>query len=74
MIAAGRSLGREVIVLKCRSAEDFEAAFATLVERAAGALVVSAFPDAALTAAREYPQIDQFGTAFTERWVYQDGH
>ena len=46
MIAAGRSLGRDVIVLKCRSAEDFEAAFATLVERSAGALVVSAFPTA----------------------------
>ena len=46
MIAAGRSLGREVIVLKCRSAEDFEAAFFTLVERAAGALVVSAFSTA----------------------------
>ena len=46
MIAAGLSLGRDVIVLKCRSAEDFEAAFATLVERSAGALVVSAFPTA----------------------------
>jgi putative ABC transport system substrate-binding protein len=41
-----QAAGREVIVLKCRSAEDFEAAFATLVERAAGALVVSAFPTA----------------------------
>jgi hypothetical protein len=46
MIAAGRSLGREVIVLKCGSAEDFEAAFAALVERSAGALVLSAFPTA----------------------------
>jgi putative ABC transport system substrate-binding protein len=44
MIAAGRALGREVIVLECRSVEDFDTAFAKLVERQASALVVSAFP------------------------------
>jgi ABC-type uncharacterized transport system substrate-binding protein len=46
MIAAGRALGREVIVLKCGSVEDFDTAFATLVERQTGALIVSAFPTA----------------------------
>jgi ABC-type uncharacterized transport system substrate-binding protein len=44
MLAAARALGRQVIVLECRSVEDFEPAFATLVERGAGALLVSAFP------------------------------
>jgi ABC-type uncharacterized transport system substrate-binding protein len=44
MLAAARALGRQVIVLECRSAENFEPAFATLVERGAGALLVSAFP------------------------------
>jgi ABC-type uncharacterized transport system substrate-binding protein len=43
-LAAARALGRQVIVLECRSVEDFEPAFATLVERGAGALLVSAFP------------------------------
>jgi putative ABC transport system substrate-binding protein len=44
MLAAARALERQVIVLECRNAEDFEPAFATLVERGAGALLVSAFP------------------------------
>jgi putative tryptophan/tyrosine transport system substrate-binding protein len=44
MLAAARALGRQVIVLECRNVEDFEPAFATFVERGAGALLVSAFP------------------------------
>jgi putative tryptophan/tyrosine transport system substrate-binding protein len=44
MLAAGRALGREVIVAQVRSYRDFESAFATLVERGAGALIVGAFP------------------------------
>ena len=44
MLAAARALGRQVIVLECRNVEDFDLAFATLVERGAGALLVSAFP------------------------------
>jgi putative ABC transport system substrate-binding protein len=44
LLAAARSLGRQVIVLECRSEHDFEVAFATLLQRKAGALVVSAFP------------------------------
>jgi putative tryptophan/tyrosine transport system substrate-binding protein len=39
MLAAGRALGREIIVLEIRRL-DFEAAFATLVEQRAGALIV----------------------------------
>jgi putative tryptophan/tyrosine transport system substrate-binding protein len=46
LIAAGRALGQEVIALECRSVEDFDTAFATLVERRASALIVSAFPKA----------------------------
>ena len=44
LVAAARALGLQGIVLECRSISDFEAAFATLVQRQAGALVVSAFP------------------------------
>ncbi len=39
MLATGRTLGREIIVLKVRRL-DFEAAFATLVEQRVGALIV----------------------------------
>jgi putative ABC transport system substrate-binding protein len=39
MLAAGRALGREIVVLEARRL-DFEAAFATLVEQRVGALVV----------------------------------
>jgi putative ABC transport system substrate-binding protein len=38
--AAGQALGRQIIVLEARSELDFEAAFATLVQRRAGAMVV----------------------------------
>jgi putative ABC transport system substrate-binding protein len=43
-LAAARALGRQAIVLECRGESDFEAAFATLVQRQPSALVVSAFP------------------------------
>jgi putative ABC transport system substrate-binding protein len=44
LLAAARALGLHVIVLECRSDRDFEAAFATLVQRQPSALMVSAFP------------------------------
>jgi putative ABC transport system substrate-binding protein len=44
ILAAGRALGRQVIVLDARSDHDFEAAFATFIERRAGALVVGSTP------------------------------
>jgi putative ABC transport system substrate-binding protein len=44
LVAAAGVLGRQVIVLECRSDSDFEVAFATLVQRQPSALVVSAFP------------------------------
>jgi putative tryptophan/tyrosine transport system substrate-binding protein len=44
MLEAARALGRQAIILECRSANDFEAVFATLIERGAGAFVVAVFP------------------------------
>jgi ABC-type uncharacterized transport system substrate-binding protein len=44
MLEAGRSLGRTVMVLECRNESDFEIAFATLVDRGAGALILGTFP------------------------------
>ena len=44
LLSAARALGRQVIVMECRRDSDFEAAFATLVQRQATALPVSAFP------------------------------
>ena len=38
-----RALGRQVIILETRSDLDYEAAFKTLVQREAGALIVGAF-------------------------------
>ncbi len=40
MLAAARALGRQAMILEARSGPDIDAAFATLVERGAGALVV----------------------------------
>ena len=44
VLAAAGVLGRQIIVVEARSADDFEAAFATLVQRKAGALLVGAEP------------------------------
>jgi TPR repeat protein len=44
LLTAARSAGREVIVLKCRSMADVEAAFERLSQRQVAGLVVSAFP------------------------------
>ena len=40
MVAAARALGRQAVILEARSESDIDAAFATLDERGAGALVV----------------------------------
>jgi TPR repeat protein/ABC-type uncharacterized transport system substrate-binding protein len=42
-VAAGRALGREVIVLDVRNSRDLQMAFTTLVEQGAGAVIVGAF-------------------------------
>jgi len=44
LLSAAGALGRQVIVLECRNVNDFEPAFAALVQRQAGALVVGSFP------------------------------
>jgi putative ABC transport system substrate-binding protein len=51
-LAAARALGRQAIVLECRRDSDIETAFANLVERQPSALVVSAFPLAAINRRR----------------------
>jgi putative ABC transport system substrate-binding protein len=43
ILAAARAVGREVIILQAPDDRDYEAAFATLVQRHAGALVVGTF-------------------------------
>jgi putative tryptophan/tyrosine transport system substrate-binding protein len=44
LLKAAQTFGRQIIVLKCRDVSDFEKAFATLIERQAGAVVVGAYP------------------------------
>jgi ABC-type uncharacterized transport system substrate-binding protein len=44
MLEAAQALGRQLIVLESRSPRDIEAAFSTLVERGAGALIVGVAP------------------------------
>jgi putative ABC transport system substrate-binding protein len=43
-LTAARVLGRQIIVLECRALPDFDTAFATMIERQAGAVLVEAFP------------------------------
>jgi len=43
LLTAAQALGRQIIVLECRNASDFDKAFATMIERQASAVVVSAF-------------------------------
>jgi putative tryptophan/tyrosine transport system substrate-binding protein len=44
VLEAAHALGREVIFLTARGESDYDGAFATMVERHAGALIVGAFP------------------------------
>jgi putative tryptophan/tyrosine transport system substrate-binding protein len=44
VLAAASSHGRQLTVLEVRGADEFDAAFSTLIESRAGALVVGAFP------------------------------
>jgi len=44
ILAAARALGRQVIILETRGDLDYEAAFKTLVQRQAGALIVGPSP------------------------------
>jgi putative tryptophan/tyrosine transport system substrate-binding protein len=46
LLAVADRLERQIIVLECYSPADLEGAFATMVERQAGGLIVSAFPAA----------------------------
>jgi putative ABC transport system substrate-binding protein len=46
LLATADRLERQIIVLECHSMADLESAFATMVERQAGGLIVSAFPAA----------------------------
>jgi putative ABC transport system substrate-binding protein len=41
MLTAVRTLGRQAVIVEARSGSDIDAAFATLVERGAGGLVVA---------------------------------
>jgi putative tryptophan/tyrosine transport system substrate-binding protein len=43
ILAAARALERQIVILETRSDRDYEAAFTTLIQRKAGALVVGAF-------------------------------
>jgi putative ABC transport system substrate-binding protein len=43
ILAAARALGRQIVVLEVSNGFDFEAPFATLIERRAGALIVGDF-------------------------------
>jgi putative ABC transport system substrate-binding protein len=44
ILASARALGREVIVLECRTPEDLDSAFTTMEEHQVGAVMVGAFP------------------------------
>jgi putative ABC transport system substrate-binding protein len=44
LLGAARVLGRRIIILECRSADDIERAFTTMAQEQVGALIVSAFP------------------------------
>lgn len=44
IVAAARAMGRQIVVLEIRSDHDFKPAFASAVERGAGALVAGTYP------------------------------
>jgi putative ABC transport system substrate-binding protein len=44
ILAAGRALGLEILIVECRDDRDFESAFDTVLQLRAGALMIGAFP------------------------------
>jgi putative tryptophan/tyrosine transport system substrate-binding protein len=48
MLQAGQALGLQILIVECRDDRDFEEAFATMVERRVGALIIGTFPFANL--------------------------
>jgi putative tryptophan/tyrosine transport system substrate-binding protein len=44
MLAAGRALGVEIMIVECRTDRDYEAALAKMVEGRADAMILSTFP------------------------------
>jgi putative tryptophan/tyrosine transport system substrate-binding protein len=44
MLQAGRELGLQIFIVECRDDRDFERAFATMIERRVGALILGLFP------------------------------
>ena len=44
MLQAGQALGLQILIVECRDDRDFEQAFATMVERRVGALILGTFP------------------------------
>jgi putative ABC transport system substrate-binding protein len=44
LMTAARALGRQLIVVECRSDDQLAASFATLVERGAGGLIIASIP------------------------------
>jgi putative ABC transport system substrate-binding protein len=76
ILAAGRALGREIVILRVRRL-DFEAAFATLVEERVGGLVVGNFTLFAVTSNRdkilELAARHKIPTMYTDRRFSVDG-
>ena len=48
MLQAGQELGLQILIVECRDDRDFEQAFATMIERRVGALILGTFPFANL--------------------------
>jgi putative tryptophan/tyrosine transport system substrate-binding protein len=44
MLEAGQALGLQIVIVECRDERDFEQAFATMIERRVGALILGTFP------------------------------
>jgi ABC-type uncharacterized transport system substrate-binding protein len=77
ILAAGRAMGREIIVLEVRRL-DFEAAFTTLVERRAGALIVGNYLLFAAVPSNHYKTLElaaryKVPTIYTDRGFSANG-
>ena len=67
ILAAGRKLDLEVIVVECNSGRDFDAAFATMDQRRAEALILGAFPLGPLDRVINLAARDRIPAIYTQR-------
>ena len=73
ILAAGRAIGVEIMIVECRSDGDFEAALDKMVRGGAGALILDTFAFSNLEKVVSLAAFHKIPTMYPFRWLAQAG-